>query len=321
VNVKKVIADIIEVSVTLFKIMIPTLIVVKILQEIGIVGLLTALMEPAMSIIGLPAEMAVVLTTTMLTNPYAGLIVFAGLPLDGGLSMAEATLAASFMLFTHSLPVEVLISRKAGVRARVTILLRVGGAVLFCAVLDYVLSATGMLAGPAFVSLPQFTPAAGLDIWVIDQIKGLLFVQLVIIVLLFLLEFLRIIGVERLIRMALHPFLKFMGVGDKAATIAVVGVTLGLGFGGGLLIKEVAGGHIPRRDVFGVLCFINLLHSLFEDTSVVMLMGPNLGIILVGRMLYSMLFIFVLMHLVHNLPERWWQTMLTNDNIPPQSAH
>lgn len=320
-NVKKVIADIIEVSVTLFKIMIPTLIVVKILQEIGIVGLLTALMEPAMSIIGLPAEMAVVLTTTMLTNPYAGLIVFAGLPLDGGLSMAEATLAASFMLFTHSLPVEVLISRKAGVRARVTILLRVGGAVLFCAVLDYVLSATGMLAGPAFVSLPQFTPAAGLDIWVIDQIKGLLFVQLVIIVLLFLLEFLRIIGVERLIRMALHPFLKFMGVGDKAATIAVVGVTLGLGFGGGLLIKEVAGGHIPRRDVFGVLCFINLLHSLFEDTSVVMLMGPNLGIILVGRMLYSMLFIFVLMHLVHNLPERWWQTMLTNDNIPPQSAH
>ncbi len=320
-NVKKVIADIIEVSVTLFKIMIPTLIVVKILQEIGIVGLLTALMEPAMSIIGLPAEMAVVLTTTMLTNPYAGLIVFAGMPLDGGLSMAEATLAASFMLFTHSLPVEVLISRKAGVRARVTILLRVGGAVLFCAVLDYVLSATGMLAGPAFVSLPQFTPAAGLDIWVIDQIKGLLFVQLVIIVLLFLLEFLRIIGVERLIRMALHPFLKFMGVGDKAATIAVVGVTLGLGFGGGLLIKEVAGGHIPRRDVFGVLCFINLLHSLFEDTSVVMLMGPNLGIILVGRMLYSMLFIFVLMHLVHNLPERWWQTMLTNDNIPPQSAH
>ena len=41
-----------------------------------------------------------------------------------------------------------------------------------------------------------------------------------------------------------------MGVGDKAATIAVVGVTLGLGFGGGLLIKEVSSGNIPKEDVF-----------------------------------------------------------------------
>ena len=38
--VRKVVTDIIDVSVTLFKIMIPTLIVVKLLQEIGVVELL-----------------------------------------------------------------------------------------------------------------------------------------------------------------------------------------------------------------------------------------------------------------------------------------
>jgi len=155
--------------------------------------------------------------------------------------------------------------------------------------------------------------------WIIDQIKGLIFVQLMIIVLLFFLEFLRIIGVERLIRLALNPFLKFMGVGDKAATIAVVGVTLGLGFGGGLLIKEVATGQIPRKDVFGVLCFINLLHSIFEDTSVVMLLGPNLFIVLIGRTIYSMLFIYVLMRLVNGWSDNAWQRFLTNSQIPAHS--
>ncbi|NBT42253.1 MAG: nucleoside recognition domain-containing protein, partial [Alphaproteobacteria bacterium] len=62
-DVKKVVRDIIDVSLTLFKIMIPTLIVVKILQELGIVDFLTAVMAPAMSFIGLSADMAVVLTT------------------------------------------------------------------------------------------------------------------------------------------------------------------------------------------------------------------------------------------------------------------
>ena len=318
-NVRKVSRDIIDVSVELFKIMIPTLIVVKILQELGIVDLLTALLAPAMSFIGLSADLAVVLTTTMLTNPYAGLIVFAGSPAVDGLTVGQASIAASFMLFTHSLPVEILISRKAGVRIRVTILLRIGGAFLFCFILHHILQLTGWLNAQAFVSLPQFTQSSSLLEWGVDQIKGLFFVQLIIIVLLFFLEFLRIIGVERLIRMALHPFLKFMGVGDKAATIAVVGVTLGLGFGGGLLIKEVSKAEIPRKDVFGVLCFINLLHSVFEDTSVVMLLGPNLLVVLIGRTLYAMLIVYALMRVVKSLPDAIWLRYLTNDRIPAHS--
>ena len=99
----------------------------------------------------------------------------------------------------------------------------------------------------------------------------------------------------------------------------MVGVTLGLGFGGGLLIKEVATGQIPRKDLFGVLCFINLLHSIFEDTSVVMLLGPNLFIVLIGRTIYSMLFIYVLMRLVNDWSDSAWQRFLTNSQIPANS--
>lgn len=315
-DVKKVCTDIVEVSLTLFKIMIPTLILVKILEELGVVLLLNQVMAPLTTLMGLPAEMAIVLTTTILTNPYAGLIVFSNLGVGSEFTVAQSTILATFMLLAHSLPVEVLIARKSGVRARATIFVRVGGGLLLCVMLNVFFEATGMLSGAALISLPQLSATVGWIDWTVEQVKALIFVQLVIIVLLFFLEGLRVIGVERLIKLALNPFLRFMGVGDQAATIAVVGVTLGLGFGGGLLIKEVSSGNIPKKDVFGVLSFLNLSHSVFEDTAVVMLIGPSLFVVLVGRIIYAMLFVYVLMRIASALPDDIWKRHLTNANIP-----
>lgn len=317
---KKVCVDIVDVSVTLFKIMIPTLILVKILEELGVVLLLNQLMAPLTALMGLPVEMAIVLTTTLLTNPYAGLIVFSNLGVGADFTVAQATILATFMLLAHSLPVEVLIARKSGVRARATIFVRVGGGLLLCVLLNLFFQATGLFSASAVITLPQLSATVGWLDWTVEQIKALIFVQIVIIVLLFFLEALRVVGIERLIKLALNPFLRFMGVGDQAATIAVVGVTLGLGFGGGLLIKEVSSGTIPKEDVFGVLSFLNLSHSVFEDTAVVMLIGPSLFIVLVGRMIYAMLFVYVLMRLATSLPDHIWKRHLTNANIPEQAA-
>ncbi len=107
-----------------------------------------------------------------------------------------------------------------------------------------------------------------------------------------------------------------MKIGDRASTIAVVGVTLGLGFGGGLLIRDVATGTIHKRDVFGVLCFINLLHSIFEDTAVVMLLGPSLLVVLAMRTIFAIIMTLVVMMLATRLPEAIWDTQLVNRNIP-----
>ena len=155
---RKVVTDIIDVSVTLFKIMIPTLIVVKLLQEIGVVELLNHVLSPVMGVLGLPSEMAVVLTTNMLTNPYAGLIVASSLPELSSLSVAQMSVLASFMLFTHSLPVEALISRKAGVRLRATIGLRVAAGFIMGILLHQFCQATGWLSEPAVPNLPEFLP-------------------------------------------------------------------------------------------------------------------------------------------------------------------
>ena len=315
-NIRKVTRDIIDVSLTLFKIMIPTLIVVKIVQDLGGIIILNNIMTPLLSVIGLPNQMAIVITTTMLTNPYVGLIVFSNLSISGDFSIAQASILASFMLLTHSLPIEVLISRKSGARARAILTLRIGAAFVLCYFLHTIFSMTGWLSDLAPIALPDVSASNTLFEWILAQIKGLLFIQLIIIILIFFLELLRIIGVEKLIRIALSPFLRFMGIGDQAATIAIVGVTLGISFGGGLLIKEVESGTIPKKDVFGVLCFINLLHSVFEDTGVAMLIGPSLFIILVVRIIFTVLVVVLLMRVVALLPDIIWQNFLTNNNIP-----
>ena len=53
-QIKKTCVDIVNVSVRLFKIMIPTLILVKILEEMGVVFILNKFMAPLTTLMGLP---------------------------------------------------------------------------------------------------------------------------------------------------------------------------------------------------------------------------------------------------------------------------
>ena len=91
-KIKELSKTIYEISYELFKIMIPTLIVVKILEELGFVEILNKVFAPLMLLLGLPEAISLVFTTTMLTSPYAGLIVFSGLPADMSFTAAQASI-------------------------------------------------------------------------------------------------------------------------------------------------------------------------------------------------------------------------------------
>lgn len=316
----KVARDIVSVSVNLFKIMIPTLIIVKIAEEFGLDDVLVYAFQPLMSLMDLPAIIAVVLVTTMLTNPYTGLIVAASIPEVGQLSVGQASVMALFMLFTHSLPLEAMISRRVGVRFRVVIIIRVGTAFISGILLGQFFAISGLLSEAVTLNLPQLAPSSDIREWVVGQAGAIIMIQIVIIVLLILLELLRIIGVERLMIWLLSPFLRLMGIGSRASTIAIVGVSLGLGFGGGLLMKDVGTGTISKRDVFGVVCFINLIHSVFEDTAVVLLLGPSLFVILAIRFIISVLVTIIFMAFANRLSEAHWKRFLTNKNIPESAG-
>ncbi len=315
-KVKELTRSSLEITYELFIIMIPTLIVVKILDELGFVEILNKFFAPLMFLLGLPEAISLVFTTSMLTSPYAGLIVFSGLPADMPFTAAQASVLGLLILFTHSLPIEVIICRKAGVRARAMIFIRLGLGVLSCYLLNLFFQLTGYMNYPATVLLPSLESAPDLLSWALSQLKGLGMIFIIIIALVILLDFLKYIGVERLIEKALKPFLNFLGVGEKASTIAVVGVTLGIGFGAGLLIKEVKTGKLHYKDVFGVLVLVGMLHSIIEDTAVVSLIGSNIIITLFLRAILTLCIVYIFMRLGANFTQEFWQKHLTNYNIP-----
>ena len=316
---KDIVKNIFEITYELFRIMIPTLIVVKILQELGFVDILNNLLSPLMFLVGLPEEIGIVVTTTILTSPYTGLAVLAGLPLENGLTSAQASVLGLLILFAHSLPIEALICRRAGVRIRATIFVRLILGFLFCVMLHQFLNATNLLSSQATIIIPFSEPSPILLDWVFNQIKTLFIIFIIIVLIVILIEIFKYIGIQRLIELSLKPFLNLIGVGERASTIAVVGVTLGIGFGGGLLIQEVKSGKIKYKDVFGVITLIGMLHSVIEDSGLVSLMGANIFITLLLRCILTLLCVYLILKIFSNYSEDFWKKYLVNENIPKQS--
>ena len=68
------------------------------------------------------------------------------------------------------------------------------------------------------------------------------------------------------------------------------------------MIKDVKQGLVAPRSAVGALIFINLFHSLIEDTTILILIGPSLFTILVIRGLFVFALTFLLIKVFDNFP-------------------
>ncbi len=82
--------EIYQVSSTLFRIMVPVLLLVKLLEEMGAIYYLSLLLEPLMALVGLPESMGLVWATTLFTNIYGGMIMFFSVAQQETLSVARS---------------------------------------------------------------------------------------------------------------------------------------------------------------------------------------------------------------------------------------
>jgi len=307
--------DILEVSWTLYKIMIPTLIVIKLLEELGGIELLSQLLAPLMASLGLPDVMALVWATCLLTNIYAGMLVLFT-HADEAMTVAQVSVIGGMMLIGHSVPIEVRVAQQAGVRLGFSLLLRLLGSLAYGYFLHLVYSLTDSLQEPVlFVWQPSAGPEPTLLAWAWEQLQSLVAIFVVIAVLLAVLRLFKLIGIERLINFLLAPLLRLFGISRQATSITLVGLTLGLSFGGGLLIREAGSGRIKPMDVFAAMLLLGLSHSLIEDTLLILLIGADLSAVLSLRLLFTLLVAWPLIYwargrsaafqqryLVHTLP-------------------
>ncbi|WP_417551508.1 hypothetical protein [Marinomonas fungiae] len=283
---------------TLLKVMIPALLIVKALDMLGGVSVFGQALSPIMQLVGLPDDVGIVWATLILTNIYAGMLVFFNLGVSENLTVAQVTVLGVLMLLAHSLPVEGAIAKRMGVSWRVTIALRFGGALVLGFLLHQFYSYFDLLQQPSqLMWQPPANPDTSFLGWCIGQVKTMAWIYVIILSLMIILKILRVLGIERLMHALLYPILRMLGIGKAAANVAVIGTVLGLTFGAGLLIKEAESGHLTKRDIFLTIGFLSLCHSVIEDTMLVLLLGADLSGILWARLAFALFTIAILARL------------------------
>ncbi|MFD2189325.1 nucleoside recognition domain-containing protein [Pistricoccus aurantiacus] len=282
---------------TLLKILVPALIVVKLLEALGVTHWLSLLLAPLMSLLGLPDDMSLVWAATLLTNIYTGMVVFFDLAGNEPLSIAQVTVLGTLMVVGHSLPVEGAVARKAGVPWWLTLSLRIGGGLLLGWLLHLLYANTGWLQEANRVVWQPVHRDNSLSTWALSQLQTLITIYFVILALMTLLQLLRWLRIERLLHALLFPLLRLLGISKDGANITIIGITLGMSFGAGLLLREAQSGRLGPRDILLTLSFLGLCHSLIEDTLLVMLLGADLSGILWARLFFALVVIALIARL------------------------
>lgn len=300
---RRVVRDALRVSLALFKVMIPIIIAVKILKELGAIGYLAAPLEPLMELVGLPGALGLAWATAMLSNIYAGLVVFQALqPALGTLSVAQVSVFGVMVLIAHNMLVEGQITKRCGVSFWGQNLLRFAGALACGWLFKLGCDAFGVLSEPSamlwLAPRGEGTPGA----WAWGELKNLGLIFLIITALMAMMRVLNALGVTRALELVLLPFLRVMGIGPKAATVTVIGMTMGLAYGGGLIIHEVQSGHVPKKDVFAAVSLMSLSHALIEDTLLLALIGASPWATLGARLVFSLIATAALARLAGSRP-------------------
>lgn len=279
---------------TLLKIMVPVLIIVKVLDLLGASHYLSFILSPLMEIVGLPKEMGIVWAAAILVNIYTSMAVFFSIALLEPLTVAQMTVLATMILIAHGLPMESAISKAAGIGWIYTISLRIGGALVLGFILHWGFDEFSLLQQPNQVLWRPEVLDDSLQSWLIVQLQTLAFAFVMIASLVVIMRLLDYFGIEKLLHWLLTPFLKLLGIGKEAANITIIGMILGLSFGGALLIEQAKSGQVSKRNIFLAMSLLCLCHSIIEDTLLMVLLGADLLGILWARMIFSFLFVIAL---------------------------
>lgn len=283
---------------SLFKVMLPVVIAVKLLDQWGFNELLADFLAPLMQAVGLPDSMSLVWAATMLSNIYAGMLVY--VQLGEPLSQAQISILGAMMLIAHGLPMEVAIARQAGVSVIFSLVLRILGAIVFAWLIKLAYEFWPQDQAAELLWQPDFEQATTWWGWAQEQLLSFVVIFLIVALLLAVLRLLRVLGVEALIAWCLAPVLKLLGIAKSAMTITITGITLGMAFGGGILIDEARQGRVEPKDVFSAIMMLSLLHSLIEDTLLILLLGADFNVIFWGRLLFSLLLVALLTRLLNH---------------------
>jgi hypothetical protein len=183
------------------------------------------------------------------------------------------------------------------------LILRVGGAFIFGCLLNIFYKAFDLLQNRSttiWVSAPE--ELSWME-WGAAELRKLMMILIIVVLLLIGMKLLNKLKVTEFLTRLLAPVLSSIGVSSRAAPIAIIGMTLGLTYGGGLIIQESQKGILEQKDVFAALVLMGLSHSLIEDTLFILAIGAHISGILFGRLFFTLIVVFIVAKILRTMPE------------------
>lgn len=289
--------------------MVPVIIAVKILKELDLIRFFAAPLTPVMQVVGLPGEMGFVWAAAIVNGVYSGIILLIAFVEHTPMSTGQITVICTLMLVAHHLPVELRIAQKAGTRLPFQAVSRLLGAFVLGWILHQAYTITGTLGEPGRMLLGPDSPSAGgeksLLLWAAGEARTLAGIFFIILLLLSCMRLLDRFGIIKAVNRMLAPALALVGIGPGATTVTMIGLTLGIAYGGGIIIHEARSGRVPPRDLFYSITLMGLSHSIVEDTLLMLMVGAHISGVLLGRLLFSVVVIGVLAAVCRRLPVGW----------------
>jgi hypothetical protein len=299
--------DSFRVYLDLLKIMIPVGIGVRLLQQTNAIEMMGNWLAPLALSLGLPSGAAMVWVNTLLTNMYGGMITFHSLGLTGSMSIAQVTVLAQLMLVAHTFPIELSIARKAGIPLLTMFLWRFCLAIASAWTLYQLLTFFDILQDSVLLPDAMVLPGSAEDSWLqwtMNEIRRYGMVFLVVFALMAMMRLLKATGFIDVFSKSLRPVMKWLGIHESVIPITVVGMTLGILYGGALMIEETRKHNLASKDVFYAFCLMGLCHSIIEDSLLMMTLGANGYIVFLYRPVCALLTLFIAVRLFNELPQR-----------------
>ncbi len=130
-------------------------------------------------------------------------------------------------------------------------------------------------------------------------------ISLVVLALVVLLEIMDRLGITRMLERIMSPLVKLIGISPKVMPITLIGMTLGLAYGGGLIVAQSREKPLEGRDIFLSLAFLSLFHSIIEDHLLMIALGAHWFWIFILRLVFTLGLMMLIKHLSNKIPSKY----------------
>lgn len=286
-----------SICVWLLKVMLPISLAVRVLQHVGFIDWLAAILSPIFSIIGLSGDSAIIFLTSIFLPLYPTIAVMTTLTL----TLREATILAVMCLVSHNLPVECSVAHKTGSPFGRIVAFRIAMSFVSAIVLNWLLPQSDAPFSFMNMGATEVTSWGMLFMqWLSSSLTLTVTIVLIVTALMVLQRVLEEFGWMHRIANILSPLMRLFGLPSGCSLLWLTGNIVGMAYGAAIMIDEVENGRLTRDEANLVNHHLGVSHSLLEDTMLFVAMGISFWWIFLTRLVLAIVAVWT-MRLLKNM--------------------